>query len=261
MPHRNADRPRDGSSGRGIRRLLVVTAVAAEADAFRSGLPGRADPASAAPTTEPAEATTERSAPATMRAGRLCGAVAAVGVGPAAAAAGTARLLALAEAAGTPYDGVLSAGIGGGLPGRADVGATVLGTRSVAADLGAESPDGFLPIEDLGFGTGAYAADPDLLALLRATLPHAVAGDVLTLATVTGTAGTAARLAAAHPAAVAEAMEGYGVACAAFGAGVPFAELRTVSNAVGPRDRSAWRLPDALAALSAAAAALAAACG
>lgn len=259
MPHVNPGRLPGAAAG-AVRHLLVVTAVAAEAEAFRSGLPSA--PATAAPPAPGAIGTgrvTDDNPPGTgVPAARLRCAVAAVGVGPAAAAAGTARLLALAEAAGTPYHGVLSAGIGGGLPGRADVGATVLGARSVAADLGAESPHGFLPIEELGFGTSAFAADDDLLALLRAALPHAMVGDVLTLATVTGTAGTAARLAAAHPAAVAEAMEGYGVACAAAGAGVPFAELRTVSNAVGPRDRSAWRLPDALAALTAAGAALAA---
>jgi futalosine hydrolase len=207
--------------------LLVVTAVEAEADAVRAG----ADPGLVV--VEP------------------------VGVGPAAAAAGTARLLALAEGAGHPFRAVLSAGIAGGFPGRADVGGTVIGVRSIAADLGAESGDGFLPIESLGFGSSVLPADEKLVDMLMAALPRAVAGDVLTLATVTGTAGTTARLAGAHPAAVAEAMEGFGVACAAAAIGVPFAELRTVSNLVGPRDRSAWRLGDALAALTAAAKSLA----
>ncbi|MEU7904060.1 futalosine hydrolase [Actinoplanes sp. NPDC049118] len=209
-------------------RLLIVTAVAAEADAVRAG----ADPATAE--------------------------VAAVGVGPAAAAAGTARLLALAEAAGRPYRGVVSAGIAGGFPGRAQVGATVLAARTIAADLGAESPDGFIPVADLGFGTSVVDADPTLLKALSEALPHAIVGDILTLATVTGTAGTAAALLARHPDAVAEAMEGYGVASAAQTAAVPFAELRTISNPIGPRDRAAWRLGEAFSALTAAARA---ACG
>ena len=59
-------------------------------------------------------------------------------------------------------------------------------------------------------------------------------------------------------AAIAEAMEGYGAARAATDAGLPFAELRTISNTIGPRDRDAWRIPDALAALTKAARALAA---
>jgi futalosine hydrolase len=204
--------------------LLVVTAVAAEADAVRAG----ADPDHVI--------------------------VAPVGVGPAEAAAGTARLLATGR-----YRAVVSAGIAGGFPGRAPVGATVLGARSIAADLGAESPDGFLPVEQLGFGRSRVDADPALLKSLTAALPDAVVGDVLTLATVTGTAATAERLATLFPAAVAEAMEGFGVAVAA--GGVPFAELRTISNPVGPRDRAAWRLKEAFAALSTASGALWTACG
>jgi futalosine hydrolase len=214
-------------------KLLVVTAVEAEAQAIRSGLRG--------------DGLT----------------VAAIGVGPAAAAARTARLLALAESAGRPYAAVISAGVGGGCPDRVEVGATVLATRSVAADLGAESPDGLIPLEDLGLPVDqlgaartSVAADPALLAWLRRILPYAQVGAVLTASTVTGTAETAKALAVRHPDALVEAMEGYGVACAAAGAGLPFAELRTVSNAIGPRDRAAWRLREAFEALTAAAAAL-----
>ena len=206
--------------------LLVVTAVAAEAEAVRAG----ADLAHVV--VEP------------------------VGVGPAAAAAGTARLL-----AGGRYRAVVSAGIAGGFAGRAPVGATVLGARSIAADLGAETPDGFLTVDELGFGRSVQPVDPVLLAGLTAALPEAIAGDVLTLSTVTGTAATAGRLAARFPAAVAEAMEGYGVAVAAAAAGVPFAELRTISNPIGPRDRAAWRLGEAFTALSTASQGLWTACG
>ncbi|NEE34633.1 futalosine hydrolase, partial [Streptomyces sp. SID7982] len=60
----------------------------------------------------------------------------------------------------------------------------------------------------------------------------------------------AGALLAAHPGALAEAMEGFGVAEAAARAEVPVLEVRAVSNAVGPRDRDAWRIGDALAALT-----------
>ncbi|MFD2763658.1 futalosine hydrolase [Micromonospora eburnea] len=212
--------------------LLVVTAVPAEAEAVRAGL------------TDPTVT------------------VAPVGVGPAVAGAATARLLVLAEAAGRPYRAVVSAGIAGGFVDRVAVGGTVLATRSVAADLGAESPEGFLPLEELGMpadllGVGSVVpADPGLLDALRTALPAATVGAVLTVNTVTGTAASTAALAARHPDAVAEAMEGYGVAVAAAQAGVPFAELRTVSNPIGPRDRGSWRMREAFAALTAAAAAL-----
>ncbi|RLP85565.1 MULTISPECIES: futalosine hydrolase [unclassified Micromonospora] len=212
--------------------LLVVTAVPAEADAVCAGL---------------TDATVT---------------VAPVGVGPAVAGAATARLLALAEAAGRPYRAVVSAGVAGGFVGRVAVGDTVLGTASIAADLGAESPDGFIPVDELGMppallGNGSVLpADPRLLAALRDALPSATTGTVLTVSTVTGTAASTEELRRRHPGAVAEAMEGYGVAVAAAQAGVPFAELRTISNPVGPRDRDAWRLREALDALTKAAPAL-----
>jgi futalosine hydrolase len=198
-------------------RLLVVTAVPAERDAILAGAGGIE--------------------------------VVAVGVGLAAAAAGTARLLATGD-----YRGVVSAGIGGGfdLP----PGGTVIGTVSVAADLGADSPDGFVPLSVLGFGADRYPVDDALFRALHAGLPEAHDGPVLSVNTVTGTAAGAARLRRRYPDAVAEAMEGFGVATAAAGAGVPFAELRTISNAIGPRDRGAWRIGDALAALTEAGAVL-----
>lgn len=204
-----------------IRPLLVVTAVGAERDAVLAGISD----------------------------GSLV-TVTASGVGVAAAAAHTARLLALADAAGNPYRTVISAGVAGGYVGRAPVGTAVLARRSVQADLGADSAEGFLPIDQLGFGSAVVEADPELLAELRAYLPDATTGEILTVATVTGTGERAAALVDAHPDAVAEAMEGYGVACAAATTGAAFAELRTISNLVGPRDRSSWRIREALAALT-----------
>ena len=131
-----------------------------------------------------------------------------------------------------------------------------MGTVSIAADLGAESPDGFIPLSTLGFGADMYPADPALLDALAELLPEAVRGPILSVNTVTGTAVSTQRLRGRYPDAVAEGMEGFGVAAAAAGAGVPFVELRTISNPVGPRDRDAWRIGDALAALTAAGRAL-----
>jgi futalosine hydrolase len=226
-----------------IRRLLVVTAVDAERDAVLRGLRpeilegsrgrGRNEDPSAAVVVVPG------------------------GVGPAAAAATCARMLASAQAAGAPFEAAVSAGVAGGFVDRVRVGGTVLGTRSIAADLGAESPDGFLTLDQLGFGSSTVEADGALLAVLRTALPEAGAGDVLTVCTVTGTATGADALLRRWPTAVAEAMEGFGVATAATQAGIGFAELRAISNPVGPRDRDAWRIGDALAALTTAASGLA----
>lgn len=173
----------------------------------------------------------------------------AAGVGPALAAASTAAALTAAALDGRPYGLVVSAGIAGGFPPHAPLGSLVVADEITAADLGAETADGFLPVTDLGFGTVTHRP-PAALVRAAATAAGALTGTVLTVSTVTGTAARAAELRARHPRALAEAMEGFGVAEAAAAHGVPVLEVRAVSNPVGPRDRAAWRIGDALSALT-----------
>lgn len=208
-----------GASPGTAERVLIATAVPVERDAVAAALP----------------------------AGALLDVVA-VGVGPGAAAAGTATALARAEAAGRPYGLVVSAGIGGGFAPDAPVGSLVVADAVTAADLGAETPEGFAPVTELGFGTVTHRPPPSLVRELAGAC-GAATGTVLTVSTVTGSAERAAELRLRHPGALAEAMEGFGVAEAAVLHGVPVAEVRAVSNPVGPRDRAAWRIGDALAAL------------
>ncbi|MFI6084111.1 futalosine hydrolase [Streptomyces sp. NPDC051217] len=218
-------------------RVLVVTAVRAEADAVSGGLGAAAD------------AATERRLPGGYVLTSHPGAdVLVAGVGSAAAASGTATALACAEVSSAPYGLVVSAGIGGGFQPLAPVGSLVVADAIVAADLGAETPEGFLPVDELGFGRTVHHPPPDLTARIAGLL-GAVHAPVLTVSTVTGSAARTAELAARHPRAAAEAMEGFGVAEAAAAYGVPVAEIRAVSNAVGPRDRPAWRIGQALEAL------------
>ncbi|MBR7829651.1 futalosine hydrolase [Actinospica sp. MGRD01-02] len=198
-----------------MNRILIVTAVEAEAEAVRRGLPADAPHG------------------VTVLAG---------GVGSAQSAAATARALALDPG----YDAVLSVGIGGAFPGKAELGGLLLARRVVAADLGADSPDGFLSVDELGLGSSTLDGG-------RVPGLDAVVGTILTVNTATGTDERAAELTARHPQAVGEAMEGYGVAASAALFDLPFAEVRAVSNFVGKRDRDAWELGLAFAALTAAA--------
>jgi futalosine hydrolase len=164
------------------------------------------------------------------------------GVGPAATAAATSAALASGD-----HELVISAGIGGGFaPLR--VGGVAVAASIVFADLGAETDTGFMAVSALGFGTDHYAVSPQLAVELTDRTGGRL-GTVLTVATVTGTAATADELRGRYPDAVAEGMEGAGVAAAATLHGVPFAEIRAISNPVGPRDRAAWRIPDALTSL------------
>ncbi|MFF7442554.1 futalosine hydrolase [Streptomyces sp. NPDC008122] len=244
-------------------RILIVTAVAAEADSVSAGL------GSPEPRPLPGGLVLRRHGHIDVLVG---------GVGPAAVAAATGTALACEVLAGSGYGLVVSAGIAGGFQPAAPVGSVVVSSAIVAADLGAETPDGYLAVEDLGFGRSVHLVPEDLTGRITAALEagsrdtggrDAVAPDdaspdatrppaaapayalapVLTVSTVTGTARRAAELAERHPAAAAEAMEGFGVAEAAAAHGVPVVEIRAVSNAVGPRDRAAWRIGEALGAL------------
>lgn len=203
-------------------RVLVMTAVAAESDAVWRGLQGdsRFD-------------------------------VKLAGVGPIAAATNAATILATTE-----YDLVVSMGIAGGFVGQAAVGSIAVATVCVAADLGAETPDGFLSLDELGLGFTQIGVETSLAdrvteALRSAGLPVST-GPILTVSTVTGTAATAEELAKRIPGAIAEAMEGFGIASAAHYRSIPVLEIRAISNPIGPRDRSAWRIKEALDALEAA---------
>ncbi|MCH5674648.1 futalosine hydrolase [Streptomyces gilvus] len=200
-------------------RVLVATAVPAERDAVARAFTG--------------EALT----------------VTAVGVGPALAAAATATALTTAALEGAPYDLVVSAGIGGGFQPEAPLGSLVVADEITVADLGAETADGFVPVTGLGFGTVTHRP-PESLVRDIADATGARTGAVLTVSTVTGTAERAAELRSRHPRALAEGMEGFGVAEAAALHRLPVLEIRAVSNPVGPRDRAAWRIGDALTALA-----------
>ncbi|MFE9536872.1 futalosine hydrolase [Streptomyces sp. NPDC006691] len=231
-------------------RVLVVTAVAAESDSVAAGLAvagyARLDEEfiRRAPFAGP-----EFSPSPLTRYGRAGHEIHVypAGVGPAAAAAGTAVALGRAQDPG--YDLVISTGIGGGFPGVAPLGSLVVASGLIAADLGAGSPEGFLPVTELGFGRDRLAAPRGLCQDVARAI-GALAGPVLTVTTATGTAERAAEHLARHPSAVAEAMEGFGVAEAADQYGLPALEIRAISNSVGPRDRSAWRIGGALAALT-----------
>ena len=174
--------------------VLVVTAVEAERDAAVGKLSK----------SEPIEVGGYKGLSVPTAAGEVHAFHA--GVGPVAAAATTAVLLAL----GPGYEFVVSAGIAGGFAGRAEVGDVVWADQVVAADQGVLTDDGFLSLRELGLpGNGGYAiGDLGYRDRLAAGSFQLRGGDVLTLSCMTGTAERAAELAVRYPRAVAEAMKG-----------------------------------------------------
>ena len=219
---------RDGA-GQQVSRILVVTAVIEELAAVAGPLACQAGPSSP-----------YRTETASTPAGEVV--IMAGGVGMAAAAAATAYALSRG-----PFDAVVSMGIAGGFDGRAATGDVVVATGSIAGQLGADSPDGYLDFGALGLAPTVLTTEGDVASL--AVRLGARTGPVLCVSTVTGTDARAAEYALRWDP-VAEAMEGFGVWTAATAVGVVPYEVRAISNRVGRRDRPSWDIAGALAALS-----------
>ncbi|WP_202078262.1 futalosine hydrolase [Caldalkalibacillus salinus] len=201
------------------KRVLVMTAVSAEKEAVLKGL--------------------QQSTPHHFD-------VQLSGVGVAEAAARTAFQLAQNK----PYDLVINAGIAGGFARSVHIGDIAIADRIIAADLGAETPQGFISVDELGFGSATISVDAivrqQIVQALKQKGLNVTSGPVLSVSTVTGTEQTATALTHRITGAVAEAMEGFGVASAAQQCNIPVLEVRTISNVVGDRDRASWRIPEAL---------------
>jgi futalosine hydrolase len=217
-------------------RILVAAATAAEAgplvDAIGPGRPGRAR------RTEHGRGAHEVH-------------VLVTGVGMVATAAWCARAL-----TDTPFDLALNVGVCGSFDRALPPGRVVHVISDRVAGLGAEDGDDFLTLEQLRL------TDPDDLPFTRAALLNpsppdnpvlrelpAVAG--ITVNTVHGNdRSIAAVVARYHP--DVESMEGAAFMYACLIHGVPFAQVRAVSNIVERRNRHAWRMAEAIGAAAAA---------
>ncbi len=158
------------------------------------------------------------------------------GLGLAAAAAAASRSFARLEP-----DAALLVGIAGTLDARhLPVGGLLVARRVACDGIGAGEGRGFT----------SFAGPPIALAAIE--LAGTVGGELLSVAAAAGSPAMARRRRSRHPRALAEEMEGYGVALAARLAGVPLTILRGVSNVAGDRDQRRWRAHDALAACRAA---------
>ena len=160
------------------------------------------------------------------------------GIGPVNAAHALTAAL-----AGRTVQRVVVCGIGGAYPGSglAVLDVTCAETETYA-DLGAESPDGFLDMEALGFPVvkDHYNRLPLSLFPADTRVPY------VTTTTCTGTDATARAIAQRTGGAV-ESMEGAAIVHVALKHGVKVGEVRAVSNLVGDRDRRAWKVKEAAA--------------
>ena len=170
------------------------------------------------------------------------------GVGMVAAAARTSGALAR-----TRYDLALNLGICGSFDPALSPGTVVHVVSDTMPELGAEDGDAFLSIEDLGllrgdappFSNGRLvnAAVPANPALQSLPAVHGI-----TVNTVHGNQRSIAETVRRFAPQV-ESMEGAGFMYACLIHAVPFAQVRAVSNMVERRNRSAWKIDEAIASL------------
>jgi len=170
------------------------------------------------------------------------------GVGMVATAARTARALAL-----TPYDLALNIGLCGSFDPEFPPGSVVHVTSDHLVELGAEDGDKFLTVRELGlqpdndppFEEGRIVnSDPPVSASLQKL--SSVEG--ITVNTVHGNARSIEAVVRRFLPQV-ESMEGAAFMFACATADVRYAQVRAVSNFVEPRNRVAWKIEEAIAAL------------
>ena len=175
------------------------------------------------------------------------------GVGPVAAALNAGELLERHRDAA----GILNLGICGSFDPLLPLGAVCVANAEIWPEYGvnfssgAEEPFSFQMLPDLNLSpVNRLDLDPPSAArAMGLALPDTWSrGPSLTVAGVSGDPERAAMLLARHDAAT-ENMEGFSLALAARRRGLPFLEVRTVSNIVGDRDKTRWNFRLALEAL------------
>ena len=193
------------------RRILIITAVQAEADAI----------------------------------GRPNGAfVVAGGIGRTNAAAATTTAI-LSDG---PFTWVINAGVAGALPeSNLILGDIVVADSCVYTEEGLITPSGFQDMEQMGFSLGNFGGNkvPVDSWMLERLSPLGTVGVIATVATCSGSDAQAA-LVVSRTGALCEAMEGAAVVHAAHRVSAPAIEIRSISNTTGERESQAWDLDLAL---------------
>ena len=168
------------------------------------------------------------------------------------------------------YDvrGVIGFGVAGAYPGSdLRVGDLALATHESYGDEGVDTPDGWISTEGIGIPLldpvllaeaengesemrfNGFPADPTRVSAGIAALSTAgeavTSGPFVTVSCCSGTVDRGAELARRFGA-VCESMEGAAVAHICELYGIPWLEVRGISNAVEDRDLTRWRLNDAI---------------
>ena len=162
---------------------------------------------------------------------------------------------------------VLQSGVAGAFPGRGEesspgVGDLVFATEEIYSDTGSSSPDGWQSAGELGLpiaqvqgieSGGRFLLDAGLVRTAMEAVgkteegerpggpPAVYAGPCVTTSRITGVQ-TEGEAIARRWGALAESMEGAAAAQVCALHGVPFLEVRGISNLVVDRDRASWEI-------------------
>ncbi len=147
------------------------------------------------------------------------------------------------------YDLALQVGVAGSYDDLLALGDLVLVATEQYGDLGAEDHDNYIDIFEMGLlsensvpHTDGKLTDAPSPFLDKITLPH-VSG--LTVNTTSGNEHTIKRRRTKFNCQV-ETMEGAAFHYVCLREGVPFAQVRAISNYVTPRDKSVWKMKEAI---------------
>jgi futalosine hydrolase len=171
------------------------------------------------------------------------------GVGMTATAVWCARVLATQQ-----YDLAVNFGVCGSFDPACPPGMVVHVTSDCISELGAEDDEEFLTVQQLGLlGPDDTPFSGGRLVNVGAPANKTIAGlravTGITVNTVHGNTRSIARVVERFSPGV-ETMEGAAFMYACLVSGVPFAQVRAVSNMVEKRNRSAWKLQEAIDALN-----------
>lgn len=138
-----------------------------------------------------------------------------------------------------PY--ILNLGIAGSLSDELPIGSVVEIVQDTFFELGAENEDDFIPLEQLGFGASSWA---NLSSGHIHTALDKVEG--ITVNKVHGHKRAIQQVQQRLPYARTESMEGAAVFYVSNEENIPCIQVRSISNFVGPRDKSTWNIPLAI---------------
>ena len=146
------------------------------------------------------------------------------------------------------YDLVIQAGIAGSFTDDLELGSTVIVQRDTFADLGVEEKGSFINIFDMGLSDRNDFPFNNGWLINKHPLLDRTNLEVVTSVTVNKLSDTLLqkkRYIDMYGARI-ETMEGAALHYVCLQEGIPFIQLRSISNYVGERDKSKWKMEQAL---------------